>query len=244
MTLNMSSPIPLHVQLKEKLMNGIGKGEYTERIPSERELMETFAVSRTTVREAVSALVRDGFLQKIHGKGTFVTKQTVHEWLGTIKSFTETIESMGMRPGIRLLWHGVRSEPQIAAILGVEEYYVIERLRFADDEPIAVERTHYAVEIGLKLAEHDLNRVTIYKVLEANGVILNRAEQKITAGIPSPEDAKSLKIPRRMGILAAERVTFDPENRVVEYYSSVFRADKYAFCVMMSRNTGQNSQPE
>ena len=110
MTLDVNSPVPLHVQLKEALKRIIQRGEYTERIPSERELIETFAVSRTTVREAVGALVREGVVQKIHGKGTFVTSHTVNEWLGSLRSFTETIESMGMKPGIRLLRHGIQEE--------------------------------------------------------------------------------------------------------------------------------------
>jgi len=235
MALDTTSPVPLHFQLKEWLKAEIGRGEYPVKIPSERELMESFSVSRTTVREAVSALVREGLLQKIHGKGTFVNSCTVVEWLGTIKSFTETVEDMGLTPGIRLLHHGRARNPKICTILGADEYYLIERLRFAHNEPVAIERTHYPVEIGLKIASYDLNMVTIYKVLEAQGIILHRAEQKIIAALPSKEDAKVLRISPKSPILAAERVTVDPENRVVEYYSSIFRPDKYAFCVKMYR---------
>lgn len=239
MPLDTTSPVPLHAQLKEQLRAEINRGGYSDQIPSERELMESFGVSRTTVREAVSALVRDGLLQKIHGKGTFVNSCRVNEWLGTIKSFTETVESMGLKPGIRLLRHGRGDDAETASILGVGEYYSIERLRFAHNEPVAVERTYYPVEIGLKIANYDLNMVTIYTVLEAHGIILHRAEQRITAAMPSKEDAKLLRISPKLPVLAAERVTVDPENRVVEYYSSVFRPDKYSFCVKMYRTPGQ-----
>jgi GntR family transcriptional regulator len=239
MPLDTSSPVPLHAQLKEKIKSEIGRGDYIDRIPSERELMEAFAVSRTTVREAVSSLVRDGFLQKIHGKGTFVNSHKVNEWLGTIKSFTETVQNMGLKPGIRLLRHGNGQIPEICSILGVDEYYAIERLRFADDEPIALERTHYPVEIGLKIALHDLNMVTIYSVLETSGIIMHRAEQKITASMPTKEDAKVLRISPKIAILTAERVTVDPADKVIEYYYSIFRPDKYAFRVMMFRKSGQ-----
>ena len=235
MTLDVNSPVPLHVQLKEALKRIIQRGEYTERIPSERELIETFAVSRTTVREAVGALVREGVVQKIHGKSTFVTSHTVNEWLGSLRSFTETIESMGMKPGIRLLRHGIRKNPQIARILGTGKYYAVERLRFAEDEAVALERTHYPVEIGLKLAKYDLNMVTLYSVLEADGIILQSAEQKITAAMPTKADAKLLGIDANTAVLATERVTLNPQGQVVEYYYTIFRADKYAFCVKMHR---------
>jgi GntR family transcriptional regulator len=147
---------------------------------------------------------------------------------------------MGLKPGIRLLRHGKGQIPEICSVLGVDEYYAIERLRFADDEPIALERTHYPVEIGLKIALHDLNMVTIYSVLEASGIIMHRAEQKITASMPTREDAKVLRISPKIAILAAERVTVDPEDKVIEYYYSIFRPDKYAFRVMMFRKSGQN----
>lgn len=238
MPLDTRSVIPLHAQLKEQIRVRIDKGVYSDRIPSERELMDAFAVSRTTVREAVSALVHEGLLQKIHGKGTFVNSCRVNEWLGTITSFTETVESMGFRPGVRLLIHGRGNAPDVLATLGVDEYYSIERLRFANDIPIAVERTYYPVEIGLKIANYDLNMITIYSVLESNGVILHRAEQRITAGAPSKEDAKVLRISPNSPVLIAERITVDPDNRTVELYRSIFRPDKYAFCVKMFRRPG------
>jgi len=197
-----------------------------------------FAISRTTVREAVSALERDGFLQKIHGKGTFVTSHTVNEWLGTIKSFAETVQNMGMKPGIRLLGHGTGRDPEICSILGISEYHSIERLRFADDEPVAIERTHYPIEIGLKLAAHDLNEVTIYSVLEFEGIILHSAEQKIIAAMPNNHDAKLLRLSPKTGVLVAKKVSSDPSGRIIEYYFSIFRPDKYALCVRMYRKSG------
>ncbi|MDO7785701.1 GntR family transcriptional regulator [Desulforamulus aquiferis] len=238
MALDFQSPLPLHVQLKEVLRKDIEKGSYTEKIPSERELMDMFSVSRSTVREAVSSLVREGVLEKIHGKGTFVTTHKVNEWLGNIKSFTETVENMGMKPGIQLINHGTQNNSVIAETLGVEDYYAIERLRFADGEPIAIERTYYPMEIGQKLAEHDLNEVTLYSLLESIGVSLNEAEQKITAAVASEEDHKLLGIPASASILLVERLTTDPQGNIVEYNHSTYRADKYAFCIKMSRKSG------
>ena len=68
--MNFESHIPLHIQLKDLIKAEIVEGNYEEKIPSERELMERFSVSRSTVREAVNHLVRDGVLKKIHGKWT------------------------------------------------------------------------------------------------------------------------------------------------------------------------------
>lgn len=235
MSLDFNSPVPLHVQLMKVIKSEIQNGKYSNRIPSERELMERFSVSRSTVREAVSSLVNKGILEKRHGKGTFITNHPVTEWLGRINSFTKTIESMGYRPGIRLLSHGTGRDEEIADILGVDQYYAIERLRYANDIPIAIERTYYAEDVGLKLAKHDLNAVTLYALLESLNIILYEAEQKITGSRPVQEDAALLGISPRDVVLAAERLTTDPKGRLIEYFNGVYRADKYAFCIQMSR---------
>jgi GntR family transcriptional regulator len=238
MRLDVNSPIPLHIQLKEFLRKEIGEGGYTERIPTEKELMEMFSVSRTTVREAVSFLVREGVLEKIHGRGTFVADSNVNEWLGTIRSFTETVEKMKMKPGIRLISHGLKSDREIASILGQDEYYGIERLRLADDVPIALERNNYVPDVGRMLAKHDLASVTLYSVLEESGVLLHTAEQRITAMPASSRDAQLLGVEDGACVLVVERVAYDPNGDAVEHYFSTFRADRFAFCVKLHRKNG------
>ncbi|WP_369425931.1 GntR family transcriptional regulator [Cytobacillus pseudoceanisediminis] len=90
--LDSNSPIPLHIQLKNELQELIDNRSFNEKIPSERELMDTYKVSRSTVREAVSHLVNEGVLKKVHGKGTFISKKPIEEWLGNITSTTEVIK--------------------------------------------------------------------------------------------------------------------------------------------------------
>lgn len=235
MTLDPHNPIPLHVQLKEVIRTQIDKGIYIEKIPSERELMERFLVSRSTVREAVSALVREGVLEKIHGKGTFINSHTVNEWLGNISGLTETIDKMGMKPGSKLLSHGRGNDKSIARTLGVKQYYAIERLRFANDDAIAIERTYYREKVGLELAKQNLNEVSLYPILESIGVIFAEAEQKIVADMPSRNDAKLLEILPTQAVLVAKRVSHDARGKVVEFYNGIFRSDKYAFCIKLSK---------
>jgi len=239
MRLDVDSPIPLHIQIKEFLRKEICDGGYKERIPSEKELTEMFSVSRTTVREAVSSLAREGLLEKIHGRGTFVSDMTINEWLGSIRSFTETVQNMGMQPGVRLLSQGVMHDPEIATILGEKEYYVIQRLRLADDVPIAIERHNFPIEIGQKLATYDLNKVTLYSVLEQNKIVLHTAEQRITAMPVSKADAQLLGVEEHACVLTVERTTYDPSGKVMEYYFSTFRADRFAFCVKLYRENSR-----
>ena len=234
--LDNNNPVPLHIQLKEILLKEIQQGVYKEKIPSERELIDKYSVSRTTVREAVTALVYEGVLQKIHGKGTFINQSpSINEWLGYLSSFTETIERMGMKSGAQLLQQGRGSDVEIAETLGVEEYYYIKRLRFADDQPVAIERHYYPLEVGLLLEKYDLNKVTLYEKLEAEGINLHHAEQRILAESPSAEDAKLLGISDHTCVLVAQRLITNRLGNPIEYYHSIYRADKYAFSLKMSR---------
>lgn len=239
MKIDTKSQLPLHVQIKDCLKGEIQQGNFEGKIPSERELMDIFAVSRTTVREAVSALVREGVVEKKHGKGTFVSLRPVQQqWLGNISTFSETIERAGMKPGAKLVSSGTMSCPQlIADKFGGQEFYEIKRLRFANEKIMAVERKCFDVEIGLKLANFDLDKANIYKLLEFSlGITPWTAEEIITSNITTKEDAALLGIPKMSSVLVIERSTWDPEGVLIELSHTTFRADKYSLNINMSRH--------
>lgn len=239
MELDNSNPIPLHVQLKNLLKSEILQGDFCEKIPSERELIIRFEVSRATVRKAISELVRDGVLEKKHGKGTFISHRPVEEWLGNLSTYNEIIDNMGMKPSTRLLYQGVEDSSGIVSMLGEDKLYVIERLRFADNVPIAVEKQYYPLEIGLELAKFDLNHAVLYDLLELSlGIKLWEAEQIISSALPTKHEAVNLDISENNGVLVTERITYDPEGNAVEYLRGVFREDMYAFRINLARRRG------
>ena len=229
----------MHVQLKEIIKREIGRGIFTEQIPSERELMEKYSLSRTTVREAISALVREGVLEKIHGKGTFVSFKPIEEWSGRLQSFTETIKLMGMEPSAKVLQHGVIKAPkEVKTKLGLEEVYYIQRLQLANGKPVAIGNHYFPVEIGKKLIEHDINTADIYQLLESLGIILFEADFVIMSEMPTEEDAKHLDIPTTISVLTTERLTRDLDGNWVEFLKGVIRAEMFAFRMNMTRSRG------
>ena len=235
--LDVRSPIPLHVQLKELIKREIGRGSYMEQIPSERELMEKYSVSRTTVREAISALVREGVLEKVHGKGTFISFKPIEEWSGRLQSFTETIRLMGMEPSAEMLQHGVIKAPkEVKTKLGLEEVYHIQRLQLANGKPVAIGYHYFPVEIGKKLMEHDINTADIYQLLESLGIILFEADVVIMSEMPTAEDARHLDIPPTVSVLTTERLTRDLDGNWVEYLKGVIRADMFAVRMNIARS--------
>lgn len=237
MKINVNNPIPLHVQVKKILSDEILEGRYKDRIPSERELMTRFSISRTTVREAISALVREGYLEKKHGKGTFISNKPLQEWLGQLQSFTETVKYMGMKPSFKLLYQKKDKPPEnIVELFESEELYLIVRTLYANHKPVAIEEQYYPLEVGNRLKKYDLDKAVLYDLLETElGIILAEAEQTITSEQPTEEEASILGIPKEQSVLRIERLIFDSHNEPVEYLKGCFRSDLYSFRIKMSR---------
>ena len=236
--INADLPIPLHAQISNLLEKQIRVGAYQEKIPSERELMDMYAVSRTTVREAVSKLVNEGKLQKVHGKGTFISKHPpIQEWLTSLNSFTDTVIRTGMNPSSRLLYSGKLLQQDGVKIFEFnKDAYLIERLRFADNIPVAIEKHFYPSEIGIKLSAFDLNTATIYDLLENElSINLSEAEQSITTHQANKQEAAHLEIPESSTVLCTERVIYDQFGRAVESYQGLYRPDMYVFRIKIKR---------
>lgn len=240
MPLDHASALPLHIQLKEIIEKQVSEGKLTDQIPSERQFMETYDVSRSTVREAINVLVREGILEKRHGKGTFVSLKPIHDWLGNLSSTTETINKMGMKAGASLVEH-CRRKPSdyIQQRTGFQDAYFIKRIRYADDIAIGVERHYYPREIGEKLIQYDLQDATLYDLIENElGIQFAEANQTISCGQMLPEDQGFLDTGENQFALIAERIIKDRDGNIIEFEEAYYRSDMYAFTINLSRKFG------
>lgn len=225
------------MQLKNILKHEISENKFTDKIPSERELMSRFLVSRSTVRRAINALVNEGVLEKIHGRGTYISLRPMEEWLGNLSTFNEIIEEMDMEPSIKIIDKGIKVAPKdIAKVFDTEELYFLKRLRFANEIPISVEEQYYPLEIGKELDKYDLNNAAIYDLLETSvGITLWEAEQVITCTMPTKEECKLLNLNKTQSLLLTERILFDLNNKPVEFEKSIFKSDIYSFRIKLTR---------
>ncbi|WP_067933210.1 GntR family transcriptional regulator [Alicyclobacillus kakegawensis] len=237
--------VPLYVQLSNLLRNQIVAGEWRagDVIPTEAELMETYQVSRTTVREAVSLLVNEGLLRRKQGKGTIVQQPRVSETLGKLTGFSEEIRSRGMVPGARCLQCGfVGANPRVSRCLGCPEGTTVlrtYRLRLANGEPIAVEESYWPKPIGQILLNHDLDTAAYYDILEGDAnIVLSSAEEVIRAVNASAEEAKLLEVKPASALLMMERVTMSANYGVIEYCRTKYRADRYDYRIRLQRSRG------
>jgi GntR family transcriptional regulator len=227
-----ASPVPKYFQLREILLDLIEGGELRvgAAIPSERELCQRYGLSRMTVRQAVDHLVSEGRLYRVPGKGTFVARPKIEMSL-RMSSFTEDMVRRGMHPGSRDLDRRViRAGGYLARSLGIAagtDVHYVERLRTADGEPMALERSHIPVTVAPDLNAQQLSDRSLYDLLENRyGVVLDGGEQSIEAGIVDPADAELLDLPRGSAVLLLQRRSY-AGGTCVELAVSTYRADRY-----------------
>jgi DNA-binding GntR family transcriptional regulator len=125
----------------------------------------------------------------------------------------------------------VAADSGIAAALRVDEgsdVVAIERLRYADDEPIAIMRNHLPADV-VELSRAALAGSGLYQLLRRSGVALSSAEQTIGARRATAAEAKLLGEIRGAPLLTMVRTAHDQSGRPVEYGSHVYRASRYAF---------------
>ena len=161
-------PRPKHAQLSDVLADlAVHELGPDVAIPSERELMTTYDVSRATVRKAIDSLVADGLLHRIHGKGTFVARPRLESRLH-LASFSQDMRRRGLTPSTRLLDVELDEPPaDVAKALDLSadgSAWRLDRVRLADGQPIALENGWYPRALLPGLDRHDLGG-SLYELL-------------------------------------------------------------------------------
>jgi GntR family transcriptional regulator len=230
-SIDPQSSVPKYSQLREILLDLIdAELAYDAFIPSERELVDRYGLSRMTVRQAINNLVAEGRLYRVAGKGTFVAQPKAEMPL-RLTSFTEDMLARGQRPGSRDLERRVGAAGgHVAKALGLspgDPVHVMVRLRTADEVPMAVERSYIPVQVAPGLDDVKLTDTSLYAILEDRfGIELDHGEQTIEAGIVDPDDAALLELRPGSAVLLVERRAF-AEGRPVELTVSAYRGDRY-----------------
>lgn len=228
--------VPLSYRLIEFVIDQIQSGNWKagERIPSEDQLCEQFKVSRTTVRAALTELIEQGLIYRLHGKGTFVSRPSLQQRLNRLTGFTMDMQSRGLEPSSQVLSAVVIPIPPIAASsLQIKTGYpviMLQRLRLANGTPMAFETSYIIANDCEGVLNEDFSKRSLYGVLaEKLQIIPTRAVQEMRA-IPCPlNQAKYLEIQKGEPVLQMIRTAFDQNDRPFERVESIYRGDRYVF---------------
>jgi len=230
--LNESDVIPLYYQLKEKLKEKIKEGSWTEnqKVPSERELMDSYKVSRATVRKALSELMVEGLIVKKQGVGTFVARSKVLQNLIGELSFAEQVINQGMLPESKVVYAGLEnSTDRYQSILKCQENVKVIRVRIANKEPLILETLLIPDYIASNLLEENLESIAVFQYLESECKLkFTHSTLEIEPILVNDFEAKFLTIDVGKPALALERIIFS-DDRACVIQKRIMRGDRGKF---------------
>ncbi len=234
MKLERNSLHPLHSQIHDFLRENIvsNKLNTDEPIHSERELAEEFEVSRMTVRQALNALKKEGLIYQKRGKGTFVSSRKFDVHSRNLNGFSDEMIRRGMNPQSKVLkLDREKAELETADRLNLninDDVFKLERLRLADDIPMAIETSCLPAKMFPDLTKYDFEKQSLYQILEKKyGVQMYSAAEDLEAAISDAKISELLSVKKNSPLLIVYRTVFAEDDQPIEFTKSIYRADRY-----------------
>jgi GntR family transcriptional regulator, nutrient-sensing system regulator len=230
---------PKYYELRQWLREHVDGLPPGTPVAAERALSEQFNMSRTTVRQALHDLAVEGRIVRRQGRGTFVAPPKVTQDL-QLTSYTQDMVAQGRRPGAKLVDVAViDSEADVAAKLGLPERAKVvrlERVRYADGEPMAVETVYLDHERFAEIGDLLTTDGSLYKLLDDRyGVVPVAADETIETVLATPAASRLLGTDSTTPMLLLTRCSSDAAGRPVEYVRSLYRGDRYRFIARIRR---------
>jgi GntR family transcriptional regulator len=240
--------VPKHVRVREYVRSLLEGAEPGTPTPSERELVQRFGVARMTVRQALDALVAEGLLERVPGRGTFVAEAR-SGLSAALLGFSEEMQRRGARPVSRTLLLRVESAgPGVARALDLEQGAPVvhwQRLRCADEAPMCVQDVYLPAGLVPHLVDRRDSTAaepppeSLYEDLGHRGLSPTWGEDNIEGGLATEAEAFRLGIASGDAVLRISRRALC-DRRPVEVSRSTYRADRYAVWVPMARQGHAN----
>ncbi|MDD7939489.1 GntR family transcriptional regulator [Actinomycetospora lutea] len=233
--LDRASAAPLWSQLQDDLRARIRRGEFAQAFPGELALVEEYAVSRNTVRQALAQLRAAGVVTAERGRPPRVAdrhaRPEITQPVGAPSTLFDAVESTGRTQTsvVRALERTV--DGVVAVRLGLEEstpLLHLERLRFADDEPLAWDRAWLPFDAAAGLLDADLARTALYDELARHtGLRVDSGHERIRVALADPVRARLLGIGTGDPVFRIERVGHQ-DGVPVEWRQTVVRGDRFS----------------
>lgn len=226
-----------HRRITDELRALIASGALKpgEPLPSEHTLMSQYGVSRGTVRQAIAALRVDGVISGSRGKSPRVGTHHLTQPLSELVGFSAWVRALGMRPSSRVIsFASTNAGDQLAQELNIPSgapVYQLERVRYADQKPLMIERTTFIERVGTLLVPLDLATQSIYDELARDGVTFAWARHAISAIPATRADARLLGVAARTALLRIQRKAFSSEGTALEWSDDRYLGDHIVFAI-------------
>lgn len=224
-----ASKAPLYRQLGDYLIDQLAdlpeEGEHP--MLTEREMCCAYGVSRATVRQALHYMEERHFITRRQGSGTFTVPQKPITNLMQMYSFTKEMERQGKKPSSRLISmirtneYGSSVAERLQLRVGVDEVYVLRRLRYADGVVKMLETSYLPCARLPELKAEEVIENSLYGTLQQRyHIVLDHAVQEFEVTSASGEEAELLGLTRGDPVMLAVRTGY-AEEKPVEYSKSI-----------------------
>jgi GntR family transcriptional regulator len=223
---------PLWQQVLSDLERRIASGDIVDRFPTDRELVESYGVSRHTVREAVQRLHARGLVERHRGRGSFVRPDQLRQPLGSVYSLFRAVEDAGLEQRSDVLALDVCTDADAAHRLELPadtELVHLQRLRHAGDAPLALDAVWLPAELTRPLLDVEWSRTALYDELaERCGIRLTAADELIEPISPDRDAQQLLELDPDEALFRIERCGRVGERKV-EWRVTLVRGTRFAF---------------
>ena len=236
-------PIPLYYELEQQILELIKNKnlQVGDMLPPENELCEQLGISRPTVRQAMMDLVATGHLVREKSRGTFVASPKIDEKFFTrLQSFNDEMFQKGFKPSTQVIsLEKIPSMTNIAEKLQIpldSEMIKLERLRYANDDPVVYLQTFIPYKGYENLMKIDFAVTSLYSIMEELlGIKVYRVFREIEAINATRKEADLLKINSKGAICLVKTVAYTKEDLPVEYSIARYRGDRNKFSISLIR---------
>jgi GntR family transcriptional regulator len=230
--LDRSSSVPLWLQVFADLRRRLFQGEFDARFPTDQQLVDQYRVSRQTAREAVRRLGEQGLVERQRGRGTTIRVQELEQPMGTLYSLFRAVEATGAEQTNVVRALDVRTDPVAAARLGLppgSDLVYIERLRFVEGEPLALDKAWLPDRLAHPLLAVDFTRTALdEELIRRCGLLTTWARERARAVIPERGDRDALGMEPGQPAFDIERLTRAADGQFLEFRRSLMPGDRYA----------------
>lgn len=235
MKLDCNDSTPLYLQLKSELRTAITEHVYgyNEKIPTEIQLSHQYGVSRITVRQAVQELCEEGYLIKMQGKGTFVRQKRISRKLDNLMSFTQACAANDMTATTSVMEQRVdklsTKEQEMFGEEGVQRYFILTRLRMANEVPVMLETNYFPLPRFDFLRTEDLRGSLYHTLLNHEIQIANIRDTTLDVVLADTAMAQRMGITRGTPLFDMRAKNLDAEGNLVHLGRELIVCDRYHF---------------
>ena len=242
------SPVPLHHQIKIAVLEGVEQGwlEPGAQLPRERELAQALGVSLAPVRQAMADLTKEGYVERIRGKGSFIRDRKLVEKIQILGSFHQSVRRQGLNVDVKVLSSDVGRPPKVvdaALALRGQNAWCLRRFASIDGEPLAVLTAWLPLRYARGVSNQDLGTGSLYEALgRTHGVEMTSADSFVEVDRAGLEQAELLGVAPGSPVLRVIGVTRDQQDRLVEYSDVLYRPERFRFAIESRRSSPPQGQ--